>query len=97
MPYILTANKFEEREGGLYYIGALPIAKRFVRNHAGVTERPVGELFEVLIGYDFGEVDWEDCAEWGRGPDAETAWRYALGANLGPIDEEFHEFDLEED
>ena len=35
--------------------------------------------------------DPKDVAEWGAGPSEDTAWRYALGALFGPIDDDYDE------
>lgn len=93
--YVLTVDSFETRHGDLYYTGPLEPAQAFVKRDQGTSETQLENgLWEVLVGYSADPVTWDNAAEWGRGETLEEAWRFALGAVFGPIDEEFVPFEL---
>lgn len=98
--HTVTAQDLAENEtGDTVYTGPLEPAKEFIRRHEEVAETVAGGTHTVLIGTTHapGEiVTWENADDWGRGPDNETAWRYALGAVFGPADDEFVPVDLAE-
>ena len=87
--YELTSKDFvEDRNGDLIYIGPLQIAIDFIKgpNKATVEVfRPVGGGWRIELdeGNVFGQADTQ-----------ELAWRYALGAEFGPLDENFVPFML---
>lgn len=96
MATMLTADQLEERTGGTYYTGPVEPAQNYLARHGYDTD-----AFEengkttVLVGYTGEKVTWENCAEFGKGPTADEAWRYALGAAYGPVDDEFAPIDLD--
>jgi hypothetical protein len=76
-----TEPLLEERKGDAYFLGDLDAGKWLVDVGDGVTEGWVSDdVYQV-----------EFSGNWGRGPDAATAWRFALGAEFGPIDSEYNE------
>lgn len=83
--------------GGLYYVGELDPAKRLVAQDrivfTGTQLQPGGVYHWVHLN---DSEDPDDTAEWGRGETAEEAWRYALGAAFGPVDDEYDEARLRE-
>ena len=90
--HTVTIEDLSEGNGDTYYTGPLEPAKAFIRQDAEITETVEDGTHVVLIGTTHapGEtVTWENADDWGKGPDNETAWRYALGAAFGPADDEF--------
>lgn len=75
--------------GDTYYTGPLMVAQDAARKdrHVHKGQRPDGVWFVHLCD-DFAG---EQVAEWGNGSTIEQAWRFALGAYFGPIDEEYDE------
>lgn len=98
MAHTVTPADFDTSRDDLYYTGPLAEAKAFIQRHHGTTEHvidtPHGSTVEVLVGYGTDAPTAADAAEWGRGAGPEEAWRYALGAVFGPLDEEFHDVEL---
>jgi|ERR671927_986986 hypothetical protein len=93
-PHTVTESDFEERKGGLYYIGPLEPAIKFVQQDHGTLEE--SENGRTYVNYDHTPPKgWDDCAEFGVGETPEEAWRYIMGAVFGPLDEEFHPIPLE--
>lgn len=82
----------EERPEGTYYTGPLnagiAVAHRERYSAEGLT-RPGVYRVNLSDSPAIDALDERDLAEWGSGPDRETAWRYALGALFGPIDDEY--------
>lgn len=86
----ITAADFEERPNGLFFLGdiaqgrSVVAADRYI--FEGVMDFTDGRQAYVVSLRD-GEAP-ETEAEWGSSSalDAEEAWRYALGAALGPYD-----------
>lgn len=82
------------RNGDWYYIGpskeAMALARKNRKMHVSATETgaTVVELYEL---------DMSGVAEWGCDADLQVALRFALGAFLGPIDDEYTEDDLRKD
>lgn len=91
---VISADTLQQQGDNLVFTGDLEAAKAFVQQGHGTTEgaNSDGSLVEVLIGYDLGPVVWEDTAEYGRANTADMAWRFALGAHFGPLDDEFIPF-----
>lgn len=90
--YTVTAEDLPTRNGDTYYTGPLEPAKAFVYEYEQVSESVEDATHVVLIGTTHAPGDtvtWETADDWGKGPDNETAWRYALGALFGPADSEF--------
>jgi hypothetical protein len=87
----ITADDFEERDNGIYWLGPLDIAKQIVSRDRFVFEgfephdHGGGQFYRVRL-CDDPEGLYE--AEWGSSAkgDPEEAWRYALGAAIGPYD-----------
>lgn len=79
-----------ETPGGTLYIGPLSPAKRFARSERRVK-------VTVNRGHTVRTVEFHDhpdepsVAEFGRAPDQHMAWRYALGALFGPLDDQYEE------
>jgi hypothetical protein len=79
----------EGASGDTYYVGDLEAGKALVARDRYVFEgpRPLG-----YYGVDLCDTENpDDVAEWGRGATPEEAWRYALGAAMGPIDADYDE------
>lgn len=73
----------EDRPDGLYLLGDYMEAMGEARAHVAVSVTPLADSqgFSINLGYSNDPADgW---AEWGTGPDLETAWRYALGSHFG--------------
>lgn len=66
-------------DGDLTIGKALADAKRYVTE--GPTSTVTGRCYEVLLG-PLDPPTWDTATEWGRGADAETAWRWVLAALL---------------
>jgi hypothetical protein len=100
MAHIVTIKDLEERDGGTYYTGPLEEAKEFMREIQGVTESSYRErinnqrFFLVCFTMDEEPATMENCNDYGRGRTSEEAWRYALGGEFGPADDEFSAFPL---
>lgn len=94
---ITSADLLDAANGDCIYNGPLEPARRFLQRYAKTTvERTEGRV-SVLVctTHTDGEaVTWENLDSWGTGPDEETAWRFALGAEFGPADSEFEPFEL---
>ena len=70
------------------YDGDLTIGKAAAGARSYVTENTLHTedgtpYVEVLLG-PLDPPTWDTATVWGRGPDDETAWRYALAAVLEP-------------
>lgn len=89
---LVVSTETLEQGDDLVFTGDLDAAKAFVQQHHGTEESGRNGFVEVRIGYDLGPVPWEDTAEYGRASDSDMAWRFALGAHFGPVDDEFHGF-----
>ena len=83
---IITADSFDDRPEGLFYLGPLDLGKDLVAQDRFVFEGPTNDGGYRVSLCD-GETD-DSAAEWGQSStgDAEEAWRYALGAAIGPYD-----------
>jgi hypothetical protein len=82
------AHPLTEREGDIYFQGDLEAGKALVARDRFVFEgKHEGGHYVHLCDSD----DPDDLAEWGGGPTPEEAWRFAIGAHLGPVDEEYDE------
>lgn len=89
---------FIDKGGDSFFIGDLDKAKALA-----MTDRTVHEVTSVMNGVENYVVELTDCenthsildgcpdiAEWGASMESMVdAWRYALAAYLGPIDEEY--------
>ena len=88
----------------LLYVGALEPAIAFVKTERDVVEYLDDGIYHVNLcdseplGYVEGAVPrgedrdavWAVTAEWGRSSEsAEEAWRYAIAALIGPVDDEY--------
>lgn len=75
--------------GDTYFIGDLAAGKSFVEldRYVREVEHPSGQWRVALCDDPQGKSE----AEWGSGPTLEEAWRFALGAYFGPIDDEYDE------
>lgn len=82
----------EERRNGTYFLGDLELGKRAAHKDRHVVERLDGTT-AVVEFCDDPEKPTETVAEFGGSVagDFEQAWRYALGAFFGPMDEEYDE------
>lgn len=87
--HMLTAADFVQVGDNLLYIGPFAEAVKFIRANCDVTKDAVRSIQTGLwtVELDGGNV-------WGHGDTAEMAWRYAMGAEFGPIDAEFTPFRL---
>jgi len=87
--HLLTAADFvEDANGSLLYIGPLYPAMQFIKNNNEVD----GPNRHILTGKWTVKLDGGNV--WGTADTAEMAWRYAIGAEFGPIDEGFSPFRL---
>lgn len=75
--------------GDLLYIGPLKVAQDFIYKHDNTVQIERVRYSETLM-----RVEMADGNSYGVGDTEELAWRYALAAEFGPIDEEFHPFRL---
>ncbi|QFG12145.1 Hypothetical Protein OBI_RACECAR_305 [Arthrobacter phage Racecar] len=98
MAHMLTIKDLEERLDGTYYTGPLEEAKAFIRKECFVTEatyvREGKDKVAVLLGLNGDFVTWDNCNDYGVGDTSEEAWRYALGGEFGPANDEFSAFPL---
>lgn len=89
-----------EHEGDdLLYVGPLEPAKSLAKRDRVVVERLDEGVYRVNLCYsepDYGahtnreDSIWAVTAEWGSSSESEDeAWRYAIAAYLGPIDDEY--------
>lgn len=80
------------RDGGLYLLGDEAEVRRAVAmalaDGHGIREQRTPTGYLVEIGYS-RNLDRDGVAEWGAGPDLETAYRYALAANVGSYDDPY--------
>lgn len=95
----LATPLVEQRPEGDYYTGPLAPAQAYLRDEYGddnirVT-RNVRGTDVVMVGEYRGCGDdpnaWPN--QWGQSAtgDGDEAWRYLLGADFGPVDEEYNE------
>jgi hypothetical protein len=85
----LTAADFATGiNGDLLYIGPLAPAQNFIKKEHTVSR------IDRDIKTGLYRVELDEGNVFGVADTPEMAWRYALAAELGPIDEEFHEFHL---
>jgi hypothetical protein len=99
MAHMVTIKDLQERPEGTYYTGPLEEAKDFVRQFCSVTEqsytRDGKPHYTVLLCLtDDGAATWNNCNDFGNGATSDEAWRYALGGEFGPADDEFSAFPL---
>ena len=86
----ITAADFEERPNGLFFLGNVDDGRVVVEQDRyvfeGVMDFADGRTAYVVSLRDGQEPETE--AEWGASAtlDKDEAWRYALGAALGPYD-----------
>jgi hypothetical protein len=105
MVHMLTIKDLETRSDGTYYTGPLEEAKAFIHDWIASTEARYSDKngedkYTVLLAYSApnGEmVETANYDEYGTGRTMEEAWRYALGAEFGPADDEFNAFPLTHD
>ena len=104
MVYMLTIKDLETRPEGTYYTGPLEEAKAFIADWISSTEARYSlngeDKCTVMLAYSMEDgkmVSLENYDEYGTGPTMEEAWRYALGAEFGPADDEFSAFPLTHD
>lgn len=103
MKLTITAQSFENRPDGDFYLGDLDSGKAIAHEERLIYEGPVtgspGDHYLVAFcdeeSADLEEA-WRNCAEWGcsESGNTEEAWRYALGALLGPYDYDEESFTL---
>lgn len=101
MAHMLTIMDLETRPDGTYYTGPLEEAKAFISDWIATTEashfKGGGHWYSVYLSQtvtDSEQASLSNCDTYGSGPTAEEAWRYALGAEFGPADDEFSAFPL---
>lgn len=104
MVHMLTIKDLETRPEGTYYTGPLEEAKAFIRDWVASTEACYSKdgvvRYSVYLSMDTGngeEASFNNCNDFGNGATSEEAWRYALGAEFGPADDEFSAFPLTHD
>jgi len=86
-----TSVYLTTRDGDPYYIGPLGPAQAAVKRDRWV-QADGASAPNLPASWRVGLYDDPECeeeAEWGTGPDEETAWRFALGAYFGPLDEHY--------
>lgn len=98
MSHTVTEKDFTTRNDDLYYTGPLEEAKALIRKEFAVTEQSYwmdGEQRHTVMFGIVGEpVTWDTMNDYGNGGSSEEAWRFALGAEFGPLDDGFEPFDL---
>lgn len=83
--------------GDAYYNGplGLGILAAHAERHVVVTRHRVqvaNDVWRIEWRVEFhDDPDVDSPAEWGSGPTDSVAWRFALGAMLGPLDAEYDE------
>jgi len=105
MAHMLTIKDLETRDNGdTYYTGPLDEAKAFIEDWTASTESrytKAGKVrYAVFLTMDSGDgepASNDNCNTFGIGDTSEEAWRYALGAEFGPADDEFSAFPLTHD
>lgn len=104
MVYMVTIKDLEERPNGTYYLGPLEEAKAFTAEWLAYSESRYtlnGEfryaVFLSLNATDGEQANVNNYDSCGHGDTAEEAWRYALGSEFGPADDEFNAFPLTHD
>lgn len=76
-------------EADTYYTGDLTAGQALASENRYVfTDELTGSHYSVLL---CDSLNRDDLAEWGSGQSVEEAWRYALGAMFGPVDDEYDE------
>lgn len=89
--YRLTVKDFGTGlNGDLLYIGPLEVAQDFMRKHDNTVK-----VERVDYSLKLWRVELADGNSYGVADTVEMAWRYALAAEFGPIDEEFSPFLLD--
>jgi hypothetical protein len=98
---MLTIKDLENRPEGTFYTGPLELAKDFIRKMSASTETcytKYGKVrYSVYLSINAGdgeEANWDNCNDFGNGDTPEEAWRYALGGEFGPANDEFSAFPL---
>ncbi len=101
MTYMLTIKDLEDRPEGTYYTGPLELAKDFIRHMYATTEACYTKHGKVRYSVylsgnatDGEEANWNNCNDFGNGDTPEEAWRYAMGGEFGPANDEFSAFPL---
>jgi hypothetical protein len=102
MVHMLTIKDLETRPDGTYYTGPLEEAKAFIADWINSTEARyrdrTGKLrYAVYLTLEVGDgkpASNDNCNDIGVGDTNEEAWRYALGAEFGPADDNFSAFPL---
>lgn len=101
MAHMVTIKDLEERSEGTYYKGPLEPAKDFMREDWGVSESSYmadgKRMYLVCFTIGQGLASLANCNDFGRADTLEDAWRYALGAEFGPADDNFSAFPLTHD
>jgi len=99
--HMLTIKDLETRPEGTYYTGPLEEAKAFISDWIASTESHYSkdgkDWYSVYLSMDTGNGEpatKDNCNDFGHGETSEEAWRYALGAEFGPADDEFSAFPL---
>lgn len=96
--YTVTKTDLIDTELGCYYTGPLKLAKKMIRKQYAVTVSDFVNQNETRVHVMFainGERATDsNCNDFGNGPTSEVAWRYALGAEFGPLDDEFAPFTI---
>lgn len=101
MAHMLTIKDLEEHDRGTFYTGPLDEAKAFIEDWIASTESRYSKdekvRYAVFLSMDSGDgepASNNNCNTFGIGDTSEEAWRYALGAEFGPADDEFSAFPL---
>jgi hypothetical protein len=88
----MNSTLLEDRKEGWFYAGPLDPATAFAHKDRHVLivtpDKHAFGAFQVNLCDDPDNPEGS-IAEFGAGPDLETAWRFALGAFFGPVDEEY--------
>lgn len=90
MPYTVQPSDLQDRNGDLYFTGNKNRVMAYLLHEK---DRYVNAKVDTIDGAPVYRIelcddpDRTDIAEFGAGPDWDTAWRFALGAYLGPLDE----------
>lgn len=89
----ITKPLLEERDNGTYYLGPLEPAKILVQEGYGEVREQTLDNGAVRVGEFLPNDTDTEPHQWGISieGDWEVAWRFYIGQDFGPIDEEYDE------
>jgi hypothetical protein len=85
-----------ETEHGTYYTGPLDAGIKAMRDEYGddnLTVQHVEDNWVLVVEHRGGTAP--NPNQWGAGETEEEAWRYLIGTDFGPLDDEYEREDYE--